>query len=317
MADINITYEEIKEWNDTDYTLVDLRDEGAVSYGTIPKSIWIPMEELGKRTSELPRDKKIVLFCAKGIISADAAISLREKDYDSYYYLLVDYGENGKVLYNFPIELYNPVVTMAEQDGIFKVLFYPYGKSSTLQYTLKFNQKIPNPARFNITVYHEDGTPIESTTNGGDDIRSIYTQFKINKNENVKIIIKDTRNAENTFERIIKTLPRPKTYSFQSRYLEGNNDELTLSFDVDLEEEEQKRRRIRRLQTQQNSGKEIEDGEESKEKEDNYYVFLDEIQEIDGFEKVVNGLNAKENVDVYITGSNSHLLSSDINTIFT
>ena len=50
-------------------------------------------------------------------------------------------------------------------------------------------------------------------------------------------------------------------------------------------------------------------------KED-YYVFLDEIQEIDGFEKVVNGLNAKENVDVYITGSNSHLLSSDINTIF-
>lgn len=50
--------------------------------------------------------------------------------------------------------------------------------------------------------------------------------------------------------------------------------------------------------------------------ESNYYVFLDEIQEIDGFEKVVNGLNAKENIDVYITGSNSHLLSSDINTIF-
>lgn len=47
-----------------------------------------------------------------------------------------------------------------------------------------------------------------------------------------------------------------------------------------------------------------------------YYVFLDEIQEVEGFEKVVNGLNAKENIDVYVTGSNSHLLSSDINTIF-
>ncbi len=47
-----------------------------------------------------------------------------------------------------------------------------------------------------------------------------------------------------------------------------------------------------------------------------YYVFLDEIQEVDGFEKLVNGLNNKRNVDVYVTGSNAHMLSSDINTIF-
>lgn len=46
-----------------------------------------------------------------------------------------------------------------------------------------------------------------------------------------------------------------------------------------------------------------------------YYVILDEIQEVEGFEKIVNGLNAKDNVDVYITGSNSHFLSSDLNTI--
>ena len=47
-----------------------------------------------------------------------------------------------------------------------------------------------------------------------------------------------------------------------------------------------------------------------------YYVILDEVQEVEGFEKIVNGLNAKDNVDVYITGSNSHFLSSDIKTIF-
>ena len=47
-----------------------------------------------------------------------------------------------------------------------------------------------------------------------------------------------------------------------------------------------------------------------------YYVFLDEIQEVDGFEKLVNGLNEHQNIDVYVTGSNSRLLSSDINTIF-
>jgi predicted AAA+ superfamily ATPase len=40
------------------------------------------------------------------------------------------------------------------------------------------------------------------------------------------------------------------------------------------------------------------------------------VQEVEGFEKLVNSLNAKDNVDVYITGSNSHFLSSDIKTIF-
>ncbi len=48
----------------------------------------------------------------------------------------------------------------------------------------------------------------------------------------------------------------------------------------------------------------------------NYYVMLDEIQEVEGFERIVNGLNARDNVDVYVTGSNSRFLSSDINTIF-
>ena len=47
-----------------------------------------------------------------------------------------------------------------------------------------------------------------------------------------------------------------------------------------------------------------------------YYVFLDEIQLVDGFEEVVNSIKAEFNTDVYITGSNSKLLSHDINTIF-
>ena len=53
-----------------------------------------------------------------------------------------------------------------------------------------------------------------------------------------------------------------------------------------------------------------------KNEEENYYVFLDEIQELDNFERLVNGLNGRENVDVYITGSNSRFLSKDIRTIF-
>ena len=50
--------------------------------------------------------------------------------------------------------------------------------------------------------------------------------------------------------------------------------------------------------------------------DENYYVFLDEIQEVEGFERIVNGLNSHDNVDVYVTGSNSKFLSSDIRTIF-
>ena len=45
-----------------------------------------------------------------------------------------------------------------------------------------------------------------------------------------------------------------------------------------------------------------------------YYIFIDEIQMVDGFEDVVNGLRVDYNCDVYITGSNSKLLSKDINT---
>ena len=45
-----------------------------------------------------------------------------------------------------------------------------------------------------------------------------------------------------------------------------------------------------------------------------YYLFLDELQEIKGWEKVVNDIFEKYNVDIYVTGSNSKLMSSEIST---
>ena len=47
------------------------------------------------------------------------------------------------------------------------------------------------------------------------------------------------------------------------------------------------------------------------------YLFLDEVQEIDGWEKVVNSLAADFDVDLYVTGSNSRLMSSEISTYLT
>ena len=45
------------------------------------------------------------------------------------------------------------------------------------------------------------------------------------------------------------------------------------------------------------------------------YVFLDEIQHVDNYADVVDALFVKENVDLYITGSNAYLLSSEIATL--
>ncbi len=45
------------------------------------------------------------------------------------------------------------------------------------------------------------------------------------------------------------------------------------------------------------------------------YIFLDEVQNIPSFEKLVDGLFATQNVDVYITGSNAFLLSSELATL--
>ena len=45
------------------------------------------------------------------------------------------------------------------------------------------------------------------------------------------------------------------------------------------------------------------------------YNFLDEVQEVPSFEKVVNSLYIRDHVDVYITGSNAYMLSSELATL--
>jgi hypothetical protein len=56
----------------------------------------------------------------------------------------------------------------------------------------------------------------------------------------------------------------------------------------------------------------LQDTMQNKQK---YFILLDEIQEVTDWEKVVNSLLVDYDVDVYLTGSNSHLLSSELTTL--
>lgn len=54
---------------------------------------------------------------------------------------------------------------------------------------------------------------------------------------------------------------------------------------------------------------------EKVDKEKQYYVFLDEVQNVSKFQKAVDSLYIKKNIDVYITGSNAYLLSGELATL--
>ena len=49
----------------------------------------------------------------------------------------------------------------------------------------------------------------------------------------------------------------------------------------------------------------------------NYYIFLDEIQNVEKYQEVVNSLNLLGNLDIYITGSNAYFMSGELATLLT
>jgi len=51
--------------------------------------------------------------------------------------------------------------------------------------------------------------------------------------------------------------------------------------------------------------------------DEKYYIFLDEVQLVNDFEKLINSLFTKKNIDLYVTGSNAYLLSSELSTLLT
>ncbi len=84
MSKIEITYKELQSKDSKQYVLIDIRNEESVAYGKLPKAVHIPNEILEERMQELPKDKQLILYCAKGVFSKECAEKLQEQGYDAY-----------------------------------------------------------------------------------------------------------------------------------------------------------------------------------------------------------------------------------------
>lgn len=71
--------------NDSGAFVVDVRNPPELNEGYLTGSVNIPLGELKNRLSEIPKDKKVVLYCRSGRRSQIAANLLRRNDYEQVY----------------------------------------------------------------------------------------------------------------------------------------------------------------------------------------------------------------------------------------
>ncbi|OAS13376.1 rhodanese-like domain-containing protein [Paenibacillus oryzisoli] len=69
------------------YTLIDVREPGEVKQGYIPGAVNISLSTIGKRVSEIPKDRPIYLYCRSGMRSKQAARVLRKQGFNELSHL--------------------------------------------------------------------------------------------------------------------------------------------------------------------------------------------------------------------------------------
>ena len=73
---------EAKAWVQAGATLLDVRSPQEFGGRHLPGAVNVPVGELRDRLAEVPKDKKVVVYCRSGTRSAAAASVLREKGYE-------------------------------------------------------------------------------------------------------------------------------------------------------------------------------------------------------------------------------------------
>lgn len=79
---MSITIAELKNRDKDSYRLIDIRDAIEISHGAVPDAIAVSAEEI-ETSSEVDKDKLLVIFCARGVVSIDVAEHLKEKGYQA------------------------------------------------------------------------------------------------------------------------------------------------------------------------------------------------------------------------------------------
>lgn len=80
----DMTLEELRKLRKEEYILVDVRNKTSYMHGFIPDAIHVEMDQIMEDGYQFDRDKKIILYCMKGIISKEAAEYLNGKGYEAY-----------------------------------------------------------------------------------------------------------------------------------------------------------------------------------------------------------------------------------------
>ena len=136
---LEIKIQDLKNLNKEEYLLVDIREEAAFAHGFIPDAVNIPLSRLREKPELLPNDKKIILYCAKGILSYDAAEELAEKGYDAIH-LAGGYG--AWLLDSFSTEERYPEIEKSIRKKFHKTIFSRFTKAINEYELVKEGDKI-------------------------------------------------------------------------------------------------------------------------------------------------------------------------------
>lgn len=136
---LEIKIQDLKNLNKEEYLLVDIREEAAFAHGFIPNAVNIPLSRLREKPELLPNDKKIILYCAKGILSYEAAEELEEKGYDVAH-LAGGYG--AWLLDSFSTEERYPEIEKSIRKKFHKTIFSRFTKAINEYEIVKEGDKI-------------------------------------------------------------------------------------------------------------------------------------------------------------------------------
>ena len=136
---LEIKMQDLKNLNTEEYMLIDIREEAAFAHGFIPGAVNIPLSKLREKPELLSNDKKLVLYCAKGILSYDAAEELEEKGYNAAH-LAGGYG--AWLLDSFSKEERYPEIEKSIRKKFHKSIFSRFTKAINEYELVKEGDKI-------------------------------------------------------------------------------------------------------------------------------------------------------------------------------